>query len=104
MLSNTTPQVRKIVTQRFHLEHLFDAIVVSAEVGVKKPESEIYRRALQMLQLAPQEAIFVDDDQMYVEAVRKPGMYGISFSAIEQAIVDICSLLKYVDPKREKND
>ena len=40
LLSNATPQVRRFVTQRFHLSHLFDVMVISAQEGVKKPEQE----------------------------------------------------------------
>ncbi|HET8839990.1 MAG TPA: HAD-IA family hydrolase, partial [Ktedonobacteraceae bacterium] len=50
LLSNATPHVRRIITQRFYLSHLFDVMVISAEEGVKKPEPESFARTLQRLQ------------------------------------------------------
>jgi putative hydrolase of the HAD superfamily len=43
------------------LEHLFAAILVSEEEGVRKPDPEIFRRALAQLGVAPHEALFVGD-------------------------------------------
>jgi putative hydrolase of the HAD superfamily len=43
------------------LEELFDAIVISAEVGLHKPQPEIYRLAAQRLAQPPESCVFVDD-------------------------------------------
>jgi putative hydrolase of the HAD superfamily len=43
------------------LEQLFAAILVSEEEGVRKPDAEIFRRALARLGVAPHEALFVGD-------------------------------------------
>jgi epoxide hydrolase-like predicted phosphatase len=40
---------------------LFDAAVISGEVGLHKPEPEIYLLAAERLGMAPEEAVFVDD-------------------------------------------
>lgn len=94
LLSNATPHVRQIVTQRFHLSHLFDVMVISAEEGVKKPDPESYERTLQRLQVPAQETIFVDDDQDYVVAARALGMSGIVFHTTRQVMTDIHKLLE----------
>lgn len=52
---------------RFILEHLgiskfFPRIFVSSEIGADKPDPEIYRRALKMMGLAPNEILHVGDD------------------------------------------
>jgi len=44
------------------LKHFFDVIIVSAEVGVRKPHSHIFATALEKLRVEPAEAIFVGDD------------------------------------------
>jgi putative hydrolase of the HAD superfamily len=43
------------------LEHEFDAVVVSGEEGVRKPDEEIFRRALARCGIAAHEALFVGD-------------------------------------------
>lgn len=40
---------------------LFEAVIISAEVGLRKPDPRIYRRMLEMLQLDPHEVLFVGD-------------------------------------------
>ena len=41
--------------------HLFEAVIISAEVGLRKPNPRIYQRMLEMLQLEPHEVLFVGD-------------------------------------------
>ena len=43
------------------LEELFDTAVISAEVGLHKPQPEIYRLAAERLVVPPSECVFVDD-------------------------------------------
>ncbi|MBV8775408.1 MAG: HAD family hydrolase, partial [Deltaproteobacteria bacterium] len=40
---------------------LFEAVVISAEVRLRKPDPRIFRRVLEMLDLAPQEILYVGD-------------------------------------------
>ncbi len=94
LLSNATPHVRRLITQRFHLSRLFDVLVISAEEGVKKPEQASYERALHRLQVFAQETIFVDDDQSYVAAAQALGMHGIMFHTTQQTMADIRKLLE----------
>lgn len=68
---------------------LFDVIVFSAEVGMQKPNPEIFRLALSRLEVEPQEAIFLDDRQKNVEAALSIGMHGLLFTETQQAIQDI---------------
>lgn len=61
------------------LEDLFDVVVVSALEGVVKPDPAIYRRALDRLGVAPEEAVFVDDQRANVKAAQRLGMTGFRF-------------------------
>jgi putative hydrolase of the HAD superfamily len=40
---------------------LFEAVIISAEVGLRKPDPRIFRRMLEMLELAPHEVLYVGD-------------------------------------------
>jgi epoxide hydrolase-like predicted phosphatase len=46
---------------RAQLEELFDAWVISGEVGIRKPDPAIYALAAERLELAPEACVFVDD-------------------------------------------
>jgi len=56
---------------------MFDAVVISAEVGMRKPEERIFRHAVEQLGLQPEECVFVDDLQANVTAAEAIGMTGV---------------------------
>jgi putative hydrolase of the HAD superfamily len=56
---------------------LFDAVVISAEVGMRKPEERIFWHAAELLGLAPEECAFVDDIEANVLAAEALGMTGV---------------------------
>ncbi|WP_427884889.1 HAD family hydrolase [Kribbella sp. GL6] len=56
---------------------MFDDVVISGEVGLRKPEPEIFRLAAGRLGLAPAECVFVDDLQLNVDGARAVGMTAI---------------------------
>jgi putative hydrolase of the HAD superfamily len=56
---------------------LFDAVVISHEVGMRKPEARIFRHAVGLLGLAPEQCVFVDDIKANIEAAEALGMTGI---------------------------
>lgn len=69
-------QRRKIAACGF--ESLLDAIVISEEVGAKKPEEAIYRACLAALGLDPAACVFVGDHPLFdVEAPRALGMRAV---------------------------
>jgi len=56
---------------------LFDAVVISAEVGMRKPEPGIFRYAAGTLGLEPAECVFIDDIEANVNAAVACGMTGV---------------------------
>ena len=50
------------------IDEIFDTVVDSAFVGMRKPDPEIYRLTLERLGAAPAEALFVDDVELNCEA------------------------------------
>jgi putative hydrolase of the HAD superfamily len=56
---------------------MFDAVVISAEVGMRKPEERIFRHAVELLGLEPQDCVFVDDLEANVTAAEAIGMTGV---------------------------
>ncbi len=55
----------------------FEVIVISGEVGMRKPERRIFEHTCGLLDLAPQECVFVDDMLHNVEAAYEVGMVGL---------------------------
>lgn len=56
---------------------LFDAVVLSGEVGMRKPEAAIYRYTAERLGVEPAEAVFVDDLAVNVRGAVAVGMIGV---------------------------
>jgi putative hydrolase of the HAD superfamily len=59
------------------LDELFDTAVISAEVGLHKPQPEIYRLAAERLAEPPERCVFVDDLRENCEGAEAVGMTSI---------------------------
>jgi putative hydrolase of the HAD superfamily len=56
---------------------LFDTVVISGEVGMRKPEPEIFQHAVATLGLEPAECVFIDDIEANIAAAVGCGMTGV---------------------------
>lgn len=56
------------------LDELFADVVISAEVGMRKPDPEIFRLAARRLHAGPEECVFVDDHTGHLDAAAEVGM------------------------------
>lgn len=61
-------------------QQLFDVFVLSFEVGMAKPQVEIYHHAAGLLGVEPSECIFVDDTARYCEGAEASGMRSILYT------------------------
>ena len=80
-----------IVDKKF--EDIFDAMIISAEVGVAKPDARIFLIALEKLGVAPEESVFLDDSPDNVAGARAVGMQAIHFVRPEQALNELNQVL-----------
>jgi len=78
LLSNADETLRDRL-RSFGLERLFDGIVISADVGMAKPEPEIYALAAESIGLPAAECVFVDDMESNIAAARSAGMQGVYY-------------------------
>jgi epoxide hydrolase-like predicted phosphatase len=62
---------------RADFPELFDTVVISGEVGMRKPEPEIFLHAASTLGLDPQECVFIDDVEVNVAAATACGMTAV---------------------------
>jgi putative hydrolase of the HAD superfamily len=56
---------------------LFDVVVISAEVGMRKPEERIFRHTAELLGLEPEECVFIDDVAANIAAAEAIGLIGV---------------------------
>jgi putative hydrolase of the HAD superfamily len=92
LISNAWSGLRPwIVSKKF--EDVFDAMIISAEVGVAKPDARIYQIALEKLGVSASESVFVDDFQENVAGAHAFGMQTVHFIQAEQALKELKRLL-----------
>ena len=72
---------------------MFDAILISGEVGLRKPEPEIYLLAAERLGLPPQECVFVDDLKINIRGAVGVGMVGIHHKTYETTLHELENIL-----------
>ncbi|HWB66159.1 MAG TPA: HAD family phosphatase [Mycobacteriales bacterium] len=75
-------------------DELFDAVVISGEVGMRKPEPEIYRLTADRLGLAPQQCVFVDDLLPNVRGAVDAGMVGVHHVTPQQTLEELEALFE----------
>jgi len=94
LLSNVSPgAMDKYFTQAERAKY-FDAVVVSAEVGLIKPQPEIYKLMAERLGVAPNEAIFIDDLPANCEGARATGMQALVYAGMRDLQPDLETLLQ----------
>jgi epoxide hydrolase-like predicted phosphatase len=71
------------------LAQLFDDVVISAEVGLHKPQPEIYRLAAKRLEADPAQCLFVDDLRENCGGAEAVGMTAIRFRDPAQTIAEL---------------
>ena len=77
------------------LDHIFEVVVDSAFVGLRKPDPAIYELTLERLggELRAEECLFLDDLDVNCEAARALGMTAVRFEHADQAIAELESAL-----------
>jgi HAD superfamily hydrolase (TIGR01509 family) len=75
------------------LKSCFDAVVVSAEIGMVKPDPRIYYSTAKKLGLPASECVFIDDAQIYVDGAKTVGMHAILYRGLESLKTDLETLL-----------
>jgi len=73
-------------------EGMFDTVVISGDVGMRKPEPQIYTHTCTELGLAPEQCVFVDDLAHNVQAAAALGMLGVHHVAYETTAAELSML------------
>ena len=92
VISNAWPDMRDYLAEN-KSDDAFDVLVISAEVGIMKPDPKIFHLAVEKFQVKTEEAVFVDDMLPNVEAARRLGMQGILFQNTEHTLKKLKQIL-----------
>ena len=94
ILSNAMDELRNELKEKHHISHFFDHIFISAEMGLAKPNPQIFHTLINQLGKLPQNIFFIDDNIDNIKAAQKIGINTIHFINRTQAIDELENKLK----------
>jgi putative hydrolase of the HAD superfamily len=102
ILTNNVREWEELWRSKLPLDEIFELIVDSGWVGMRKPQPEIYHLTVERLGdgLEPADCLFVDDNELNVEAAQQLGMTAIRFHSNQQAIGEIRAALDGAGPEK----
>ncbi len=68
----------------FHLADFMDFFIISSFVRFRKPDEDIFRLALDIAQVRPEQAIYIDDRLLFVEVAQGMGIHSIHHEDLEK--------------------
>ena len=90
ILTNNVREWEEKWRAKLPIDEIFEVVVDSAYVGMRKPDPAIYRLTLERMGTEePSECLFVDDNELNVEAARELGLHAVHFRDNDQAITEI---------------
>lgn len=92
LLSNFMDDARRVWTEVYPFIQHFDGIIVSAEVGLLKPDPQIYYLAAKSAGVDVTEALFIDDFSENIKAARAVGMQTIHYVDPEAARRELAAM------------
>ena len=91
-INNESRELNNYRIEKFGLRKLFRVFFSSCFVGLRKPERDIYRLALETTQFSPGECCFLDDRSLNLECAAQMGMHTIQVQSLEQMKGELAKL------------
>jgi putative hydrolase of the HAD superfamily len=98
ILTNNVREWEPLWRSKLPVDEIFDVVVDSAFVGMRKPDREIFELTLARLGLSARECVFVDDTEINCQAARDLGMAAVLFRSSQQAIAEVEAVLGAAHP------
>jgi putative hydrolase of the HAD superfamily len=93
LLTNNVREWEPLWRSMLPVDEIFETVVDSAFVGVRKPEARIYELTLEQISTPAESCLFVDDFEHNCEGARAAGMNAVHFRDNDQAIPEIRAAL-----------
>jgi putative hydrolase of the HAD superfamily len=90
-VSNEGRELNEYRIRTFRLGKIFDFFISSSFVHYRKPDEDIYRIALDIAHVTPEQVIYIDDRPMFVTVARNLGIQGIVHTTYEQTRDNLAS-------------
>lgn len=84
-INNEGKELNDYRIKKFKLHQCFDAFISSCEVGLRKPDPAIFKLAMGIAQVTPQQCYYFDDRPMLAAAARRLGMNAFQHESFEKS-------------------
>lgn len=98
--NNVSGEGEQRADRGFDIYELFDIVIESAKVGIRKPDPRIYQMTCEQLGVPIDEAVFLDDFGVNLKGARALGMTTIKVDETLSAISELESVLGWTLPRR----
>lgn len=78
-----------VLADQFPIDEIFDVFFSSCLLGVRKPETAIFRQALDELEVRPERTLFLDDNPVCIEGARAAGLDVILVDDVNRALASL---------------
>ncbi|MEK7533026.1 MAG: HAD family phosphatase [Patescibacteria group bacterium] len=92
-LSDNVRERVEALDRKYHFLRLFDGGIFSHDVGMRKPNPQIYKKILALADVSGSEAVYIDDKIYFLEPAKALGMHVIHFKNAEKLKNDLLTLL-----------
>jgi len=82
-INNEGKELNDYRIKKFKLHDVFDAFISSCEVGLRKPDPNIFKLAMGIAQALPQQCVYFDDRKMFALAAQKQGIKAFQHTGFE---------------------
>jgi HAD superfamily hydrolase (TIGR01509 family) len=96
LLSNLRPSAAYFLRQ-WGLVDEFDPVFFSSDLGMEKPNRDIYEHVLKVLNVQPEEVVFIDDKLENVEGARRLGIRAFQFDIEKDNVKELISTLDLLE-------
>jgi putative hydrolase of the HAD superfamily len=91
-INNESRELNDYRIEKFEMREIFRIFFSSCFVGLRKPEHDIYRLALETTQISPEQCCFIDDRSLNLECAAKLGMHTLEMQGLNQLQSDLAKL------------
>ena len=86
VVSNEGRELTTYRVQKFNMTSFVDTFIVSSFVHFRKPDADIYRLALDVTQVTPDQVVYIDDRPLFIQVAKTLGIESIQHNTYEDTV------------------
>jgi putative hydrolase of the HAD superfamily len=100
VVNNEGRELNERRIQNFKLDSFVDFFISSCFVHVRKPDEDIYRIALDIAQVPPEQVAYLDDRLMFVQVAETLGIHGVHHTSYASTCTELASIGLKLEERR----